>query len=251
MPNSSFTAREAVLKAFEQLERSTGRTEFDLREIVQYIQERSSTWRDSTLRTHVSAHMCIDAKDHLHADLERVGRGRYRRLGRGQQRPFAARPKAVASSGRPSHRGRRPATELKPSGDQISVRVEAEWMNAGEVTIDDERLAFPPLPAIPGVYRFVFECSSSAQVYIGETDHLERRMRNYRSPGITQPTNIRVNEAMVAHLRDGGSIALDVVTDAALHDGTKPIPLHFTSTHSRRLVENAAIASHDGTLLNR
>jgi hypothetical protein len=76
------TCRDAVLEAFERLERRHGRQAFDLAEIVTETSVVDGSFADSTIRTHVASRMCADAPDHhgtVYANLERVDRGRYRR----------------------------------------------------------------------------------------------------------------------------------------------------------------------------
>jgi hypothetical protein len=76
------TCRDEILAAFERLERRHGRRDFDLADIVQEVQAAGSTYKESTIRTHVTSRLCADAPDHhgtTYADLERVERGRYRR----------------------------------------------------------------------------------------------------------------------------------------------------------------------------
>ncbi len=76
------TCRDEVLAAFDRLERRHGSTTFDLAEIVREVEAAGTSYEESTIRTHVSSRMCADAPDHhgtTYADLERVGRGRYRR----------------------------------------------------------------------------------------------------------------------------------------------------------------------------
>ena len=75
------TCRDEVLAAFERLERRHGRRELDLAEVVQEVLA-SSAYEESTIRTHISSRMCAEAPANhgtVYADLERVGRGRYRR----------------------------------------------------------------------------------------------------------------------------------------------------------------------------
>ena len=38
------------------------------------------------------------------------------------------------------------------------------------------------------------------RVYVGETDQLKRRFEGYRTPGVSQTTNIRLNAVLVALL---------------------------------------------------
>jgi hypothetical protein len=76
------TCREEVLGAFKRLERRHGRTDFELADVVAEVLAVSSSYAESTIRTHITSRMCRDAPDH-HAttfdDLERVDRGLYRR----------------------------------------------------------------------------------------------------------------------------------------------------------------------------
>lgn len=61
------------------LGRRHGRAVFALDEIVQEVMAaHGDRWQETTVRTHVTAHMCTDAARHLHADLDRVDRGLYR-----------------------------------------------------------------------------------------------------------------------------------------------------------------------------
>ena len=76
------TCREAVISAFERLERRTSRIDFELLEVVKEVLDHTAEFRESTIRTHVSARMCIQAPenhDPKYDDLDRVGIGRYRR----------------------------------------------------------------------------------------------------------------------------------------------------------------------------
>ncbi len=74
------TCREAVLQGLVTLERRHDRAIFSLEEIVDEVSGTWSRWERSTVTTHVSSHMCRDAPVHHWPDLERVGRGRYRKL---------------------------------------------------------------------------------------------------------------------------------------------------------------------------
>lgn len=72
------TCRDAVLNAFARLERRHGR----LDEVVTETLTNDPQYKESTVRTHVTSRMCVDAP-HNHAsvfgDLTRVDRGVYRR----------------------------------------------------------------------------------------------------------------------------------------------------------------------------
>lgn len=76
------TCRDEVLSAFDRLERRHGRREFQLSDVVTEVLASNDSYEESTIRTHITSRMCRNAPDH-HAttfdDLERVGRGLYRR----------------------------------------------------------------------------------------------------------------------------------------------------------------------------
>jgi hypothetical protein len=77
------TAREEILNAFVSLERRHGRKDFALAEVLAEAQTQGTVHLESTLRTHIASAMCINAPPHhavRHDDLERIARGRYRRL---------------------------------------------------------------------------------------------------------------------------------------------------------------------------
>lgn len=77
------TARDAVLAAFRNLERRTGRDVFDRAEIVREVLSTTTAFRESTIRTYVTSVLCSNAPVHHpnHSnDLVRVEKGRYRRI---------------------------------------------------------------------------------------------------------------------------------------------------------------------------
>jgi hypothetical protein len=75
------TAREAVLAAATTLASRSPDGTFTVTEIVDEVRRRDGRLADSTVRTHVTSRMCVNAPDHhatVFPDLERVDRGRYR-----------------------------------------------------------------------------------------------------------------------------------------------------------------------------
>jgi len=78
--STKLKCREAVLEAMRTLERRHGRQVFGLGEIVQEVLSHHS-FKESTVRTHVTSRMCSNAPDHhgtVYSDLVRVGHGLYR-----------------------------------------------------------------------------------------------------------------------------------------------------------------------------
>jgi hypothetical protein len=76
------TCRQAVLAAFGRLERRHGCKQFALLEVIQEVESVTDEFAESTIRTHVTSVMCVQAPvNHgtTYDDLDRVGRGRYQR----------------------------------------------------------------------------------------------------------------------------------------------------------------------------
>jgi hypothetical protein len=64
----------------QTLGRRSGRHEFSLLEVVQEVQARGTTYKETTIRTHVTSYMCANAPDHhavVYDDLVRIRRGCY------------------------------------------------------------------------------------------------------------------------------------------------------------------------------
>jgi hypothetical protein len=101
------------------------------------------------------------------------------------------------------------------------------------------------LEDVPGLYRMTLTsgvAGARPQVYIGETDNLRRRLSsNYRNPGPSQQTSLRVNALLRAHLTAGGQVDLAVAVAATLwRDGDEQaLDLHRKA--GRLLAESAAL----------
>jgi hypothetical protein len=146
---------------------------------------------------------------------------------------------------------RAPTTDEMPTLDEVDVRVRLTWRDAGTTQLDAAgKLTFPPVPNAPGLYRLTLTGRPDQhrrRVYIGESSSLPRRLNtNYRNPGPTQQTSLRVNALLIEHLRAGGTVALAVSTASSLSAGpgvsqVTDQPLDLTHQASRRLAENAAL----------
>lgn len=127
----------------------------------------------------------------------------------------------------------------------VDVRVSFQWYDAGVVAHDaGGKPAFSTLERTPGLYRMTLTHGSLTrpQVYIGETDNLRRRLAgNYRNPGPTQQTSLRVNALLRDHLLAGGTVHLAVATSATARIGGIEQPLDLSRKASRLLAENAAL----------
>lgn len=139
---------------------------------------------------------------------------------------------------------------------KMECRIVMEWQPLGTVTQDQQgRLLFPKAQSIPAIYRLRIRYVQSEAGYIGETDNLSRRFGNYRNPGSTQQTSLRINAVLKQALDKGAEIAVSAVTTQAWIDrGNGLEAVSFTSKAMRCLFENAAILDNGGTdidMLNR
>lgn len=128
--------------------------------------------------------------------------------------------------------------------ETIDIRVAFDWLRAGPITLDNEGLPkFPPLPRMPGLYRYDFGLDSSGvrTLYIGESVELARRASNYRNAKTDrsrQRTSRRIHKEIVQHLEARGLIEFAIATLVTIHDG-EATDLRLKS--ARRLAENAAV----------
>ena len=139
---------------------------------------------------------------------------------------------------------------------KMKCQIFMEWQPLGAVTLDDRgRLSFPKGQRLPAIYRFRIRYAKAEAAYIGETDNLVRRFGNYRNPGPTQQTSLRINSVLKEALSKGAEIAVSAVTTQAWIDrGTGLEAVSFDSKAMRCLFESAAILDNDGTdidMLNR
>jgi hypothetical protein len=138
------------------------------------------------------------------------------------------------------HRRMTPGS-LTPAGEPEELTLRFGWLAAGALALDpDGGVRFPRLPPMPGLYRFQFRLADVREpvsVYVGETDNLERRMASYRTPGLSQATDIRLNRRFRNYLRSDGTVLLDVTTAVYIDDDAADL----TSEPVRRLAESAAL----------
>lgn len=76
------TCREAILDAFDRLESQHGKKAFNVSEIVKEVFTETNDFAESTIRTHVTSRMCMQAPQNhwpKYTDLDRIAPGEYRR----------------------------------------------------------------------------------------------------------------------------------------------------------------------------
>jgi hypothetical protein len=130
----------------------------------------------------------------------------------------------------------------------VRVVVEFDWEEVGSVGLSPTgELAIPPVSAGPGIYRFRVSVASGAEVYIGESQDLRHRMRNYANMHKGE-TNVRVRELLLRHLEEGRDVRLAIVSGAVFEVDGEPTPADLASKDARLLVENTGLtlARRDG-----
>ncbi|CAI9419241.1 hypothetical protein [Nocardioides sp. T2.26MG-1] len=136
------------------------------------------------------------------------------------------------------------AVQDLPELESLSVSLSLTWRLAGAVTLDSAGVPdFPTLPSKPGLYRYDFGTDDAGvrTYYIGESQDLARRARNYRGAKTdrsTQRTSRRIHLEIIEHLMMGGSIDFAIATEVSV-DGDVAVDLRLKS--ARRMAENAAV----------
>ncbi len=74
------TCRDEILACVTALVEQKGENRFSLREVLDAMQAHGTTYKDSTIRTHVTSRMCAGTPQHhavRYEDLDRIGPGIY------------------------------------------------------------------------------------------------------------------------------------------------------------------------------
>jgi GIY-YIG catalytic domain len=125
-----------------------------------------------------------------------------------------------------------------------SLRI--KWTPIGRVTLDlTGKCKFPAPPDGAGLYRFRFRKTDGTEaLYVGESDNLRRRFGNYRNPGPTQATSLRINHAIVKHLKSGGEISVAISFESAwIQWDQSEMVADFSRKSVRRLFENFVLSA--------
>lgn len=74
------TCREQILAAASQITKSKNSNEFTILEILNYLTQQNTQYKESTIRTHITSRMCSNAPSHhavTYNDLTRIKPGVY------------------------------------------------------------------------------------------------------------------------------------------------------------------------------
>jgi hypothetical protein len=158
------TCREEVIAAFERLGRESEHVDFTPAQIITAMRTAGSVYRDSTIRTHVVAHMFDDGT------LVRVGPGRYR-LARHRHRAVVEQPSPSLAGDRITEDAVKLA--VKRDLEAEGWRVEVRWGRDRGIDIDARR----------GNERLIVEAKGEAppgpqqvNYFLGALGELVRRM---------------------------------------------------------------------------
>jgi hypothetical protein len=131
------------------------------------------------------------------------------------------------------------------------IALSFEWQMLGHVVIDvNGGVSFPAVTSDAGLYRLRIDSNDKSQTYIGESTNLRRRFGNYRNPGATQQTSLRINALLKQTIAAGAVVAVDVVTERVkLRINGADVIVDLTSQAMRRMIEHAAIVATDGATI--
>jgi hypothetical protein len=140
--------------------------------------------------------------------------------------------------------------------EQLVCTLRLCWRPLGRVIIDgDGKARFPVVTAVAGLYRFKTHYPDGRiETYIGESDNLRRRFSNYRNPGPTQQTSLRINAWLRELLGSGGAISVAILDDAHTRIADAEVQADLSQKSVRRLFEQFAISAQDASeidILNR
>ncbi|MDN7227339.1 hypothetical protein QWY15_08555 [Planococcus sp. N064] len=78
---SRTTARDEILSAVKVITQERQAKSFKLEEVLILMKSRETTYKESTIRTHITSRCCANSPNHhgsVYNDYERIGKGLYR-----------------------------------------------------------------------------------------------------------------------------------------------------------------------------
>jgi len=75
------TCREELLLATREIIKAKGVNRFTIKEAVEYIKRNNTTFKESTIKTHITSRCCSNAANHhtvTYNDYEALGNGEYK-----------------------------------------------------------------------------------------------------------------------------------------------------------------------------
>jgi hypothetical protein len=123
------------------------------------------------------------------------------------------------------------------------------WSPTGKIVFDEAgKLHFPKVESTPGIYRLRTRGKQgNSSLYIGETDDLSRRFGNYRNPGPTQQTSLRINRFLVELLSAGGEASISLAKTVTIEATGRSLVVDLADKNIRRMFESLAIVLEQAT----
>lgn len=127
-----------------------------------------------------------------------------------------------------------------------------QWIPVGPVSLDrNGDLAFPPVPPVPGIYRFTVKDGRRVVAeYIGVAKaSLLTRFRLYRSRGrnpalpLDRKTTSRNARYLLDALKAGQSVRVALVADVAISPDGQAVPIDLADNVVRRVLERKLITA--------
>lgn len=128
--------------------------------------------------------------------------------------------------------------------ESVHFTLSYTWLRAGFVTLNASSYpVLPPLPDVPGMYRFDFGRGDDGRrtIYIGEGKSIRARGLQYRNAKRDRKralTSRRMHRAMVVHLQGSGVIEMSVIVEASMASGDL---INLGRKSGRLVVESAAV----------
>jgi len=139
------------------------------------------------------------------------------------------------------------ASSPRDEREESTCRLQFVWAPLGMVELDDGKLRFPMVSNSPGLYRLRITFSDERRaVYFGESENVRRRFSNYRNPGPTQQTSLRIGQKLKELLAAGAQVTAAVADDAWFDISAGKVRADFSIKSIRRLFEQFAICSQHG-----
>lgn len=173
-------------------------------------------WSNERSGSHIQSHSWQGAGWETQDLNLTLGKVLFIKIGAGRANPPspATKPHSQSAPFIPQARPEPSQSSLPEAMIRTSLRF--AWLPMGKVALDNDRKpVFPKLPVNPGLYRIQLRGEGNLQVYVGETDNLQRRFAHYRNPGPSQATNIRLNQHIVELINEKGTVDIAIITSSA------------------------------------
>lgn len=77
------SCRDELLSSIRSIVKSKGKNEFAPKEVIEFMKNNNTAYKESTIRTHIISKCCINSSRHhaiVYNDYERIGAGTYKMI---------------------------------------------------------------------------------------------------------------------------------------------------------------------------